>query len=282
MIHVGSSARAETDMKAVKVLNSVIKKANIPGTKVHFGGSSQIISGKTMAEKTILGAFSPERLKDFGLPEVDGGYADTVELGGELHERYRALFKAEKIKVGRKINKTNNFIILNSNAISDSIYSAMMPLHEISHTFSAESGLQKRDYHDPWQKLVSAIEEAYKNPGDFTSYNNALSAHIDMMSKAGLEEGRADSGALSFMIRGGLKDIVNDEEIEWTRKGNRWFRVFEGALIWSSARGGEKSIIPRFSIKLVDLHIFHKRKADEMEFFDQSDTDNCMKFMRFL
>ena len=211
MIHVGSSARAETDMKAVKALNSVIKKANIPGTKVHFGGSSQIISGKTMAEKTILGAFSPERLKDFGLPEVDGGYADTVELGGELHERYRALFKAEKIKVGRKINKTNNFIILNSNGISDSIYSAMTPLHEISHTFSAESGLQKRDYYDPWNKLVSAIEEAHKNPGDFTSYNNALSAHIDMMSKAGLEEGRADSGALSFMVRGGLKDIVNDE-----------------------------------------------------------------------
>lgn len=211
MIHVGRSARGETDMESLNLINEVIKKADIPGTQVHFGGSSQIISGKTVAEKTVLGAFSPERLLDFGLDVPSGGYAASVELGSAEHKTYKALFKAEKIKIGRKINKKSNFIILNANEVSNHIYSAMMPLHEISHSFSAESGLQKRDFDDPWEKVTSAIDEALQKPGDISAYHDALSAHIETMSKAGLEEARADSGALSLMVRGGLKDVINDE-----------------------------------------------------------------------
>ena len=72
MIHVGASSRGDTDMKAVREINRSIKKANIPGTTVQFGGSSQIVSGKSLAERTILGAFSPERLQDFNLEPAGG------------------------------------------------------------------------------------------------------------------------------------------------------------------------------------------------------------------
>jgi len=72
MIHVGASSRSDTDMKAVRGINRSIKKADIPGTTVQFAGSSEIISGKTMAEKTIMRAFSAERLQEFGLEPAGG------------------------------------------------------------------------------------------------------------------------------------------------------------------------------------------------------------------
>ena len=211
MIHVGASSRGDTDMKAVRGINRSIKKANIPGTTVQFGGSSQIVSGKSLAERTILGAFSPERLQDFNLEVPGGGYADVVELGSEQHKAYLKLFKAEKIRVGRKLKKTNNFIILNNRMLDDSLYAVMAPLHEISHSFSAEAGLQQRDFYDPWDKVTSAIDEAIAKPGDFPSYEKAFGAYVDRMKGAGLEEARADSGALSFLVKSGLKETIDEE-----------------------------------------------------------------------
>ena len=139
------------------------------------------------------------------------GYADVVELGSEKHKAYLKLFKAEKIRVGRKLKKTNNFIILNNEILDGSLYSVMAPMHEISHSFSAKAGLQQRDFYDPWDKAVSAIDEAFAKPGDFPAFEKAFGAYVDTRSKAGLEEARADSGALSFLVRSGLKETIDEE-----------------------------------------------------------------------
>jgi len=139
------------------------------------------------------------------------GYADVVELGSEQHKAYLKLFKAEKIRVGRKLRKTNNFIILNNEMLDGSLYSVMAPLHEISHSFSGEASLQKRDFYDPWDRAVSAIDEAFEKPGDFSAYQKAFGAYLDRMERAGLEEARADSGALSFLVKSGLKDTIDEE-----------------------------------------------------------------------
>ena len=214
MIHTGASARGDRyTKKAVAAINRDIKDANIPGTKVRFANSFQDVSGKTVAEKTILGLFSPEKVEEFGLPSFEGvgGYQATVTLGSEEHKAYLKLFKAEKIKAGRNLEKTSHFIMLNNEQLNDTLYGRTMPFHEISHAFSEEAGLTQIDYTDTFEVAVSAFEESYAKPGDLTAYHNAFGAYIDRMKGTALEEARADSGAMSFMVKSGLADVINNQ-----------------------------------------------------------------------
>lgn len=213
MIHIGASARSDTDtnMKAIDNVNQWIKNANISRTSVQFGGSSKVIDGKLLGKKTILGVFNPERLADFGLPVPTGGYQIDLKPGSQAHKQYLKLFKAEKIKVGRKLKKTNNFIILNNRQINNKLYGTMIPFHEISHAFSSEAGLAQRDFNNPFMKALLAFDEANANPGDFPAYERAFGAYLDRMKGAGLEEARADSGALSFFVKSGIKDHIANE-----------------------------------------------------------------------
>jgi hypothetical protein len=213
MIHVGASARGDTDtnMEAIDNINQYIKNANISRTPVQFGGSSKVIDGKLLGKKTILGVFKPETLADFGLPVPTGGYQIDLPLGSQQRKKYLKLFKAEKIKVGRKLKKTTNFIVLNNKQITNKLYGTMIPFHEISHGFSSKAGLTQRDFDNPFMKAGLAFDEAHANPGDFPAYERAFGAYLDRMKGAGLEEARADSGALSFFVKSGIKDQIIDE-----------------------------------------------------------------------
>jgi hypothetical protein len=210
-IRVGSSARETVNTRALNRINRIVKKMDIPGTTVHFGGSSQIISGKTLAEKTVLGAFPPERLKAFGLEPVNYAYHLALKPGSPQHTAYKRLFEAENIKVGNKIDTATHFLIFNPYKFSEfNTYGLMAPLHEISHAFSSEAGLQKRDVQDTFYRSWDSLNDALDSPGDVGAYNKALRDHIQGMAGFGLEEARAESGALSLMVRGGYARKINE------------------------------------------------------------------------
>jgi hypothetical protein len=252
MIHVGDSARGEINKEVLQNLNRNIQKANIPGTIVHFGGSSQIVSGKTMAEKTVIGVFSPEYIKNFFNADAENLAGFHIKAGSkfgldkETQKAYQTLFKYDSIKIGRKLKKAEDFIILNSDYLSNSLHGFNTTFHEIGHAFSSEAGLTYRDSYALNDKIDLALNDALANPGDFSAYKKAFNTHIDLMKGKGLEEARADSIGLSLMVKSGLVDDINKNAKSATE-----FLPYTGLPSW---KGYEERVSGEFQSIIENLH----------------------------